>query len=779
MHQGVRGRRCEFRLCVSTFELTLARSHPQATGGQRLDPKRKPWPTQLQNLCHRLLGAWPQGTTVIDGIEPFFFDRFLRFQSVLFGSSAIIVTPVVALFNHYFGQAKDDLNPLDRLGWSSLSTTSPEPYWLYVVLTLAFAVFIQVMVGRELEQTLIQRSRLLRERLSDQSVTHFVQVEGLPQEYRDEGGIRDICGQLQSHLNYVVWLPRGDLLIRLSDRRRRCLHAIEHVEARFIARLVRYIREGQTVMLDQELTSRYQQHGSSWTSRWLSPCQSVMPYSCQRVAVLYEALLQLSREHQQAMQEVETCPTAAILALDSYRAAKLLCNFDGPAHDGRINLHYLGTSLSELLVPNIIQFDDRSKLFSEALNLGTILLVILSSVPMGAIGAVSQMNTVLPLLGRVSGLQMPASAIGLIQGALPQILTTILMQMMRGVLRALTNSRCCHSRAEAEITMQTWYFWFLFTQLFVTTSISTGLITIMSKMIKAGLWELPRTLAENLPRSGTYYLAYIPLQTALELASTTIRIPMLLRFYHWRSRWQPPRRVLEDVERRRVGNFLGEVYPFVTVVSVIVIIYALFSPLILPVASLCAVLSRIRFRYAQVYVGKATSPTNGELYLASLHSLFWGLLVMELTFIGLFLLKLASPNLKHDLPQLTTLLLLFYGTFRYRQHAGKKYSTVDPGFEAQGSPYPGDVAHNASTRRVDEELSRTWRGHNQPADDGVVWIAEDSKGVSDALVSFIQTRYSSLSNTVAVITNAHATVDMTGNINLHMAEEHEEKATHR
>lgn len=285
---------------MSTFELTLARSHPQANGGQGLDPKRRPWPTQLQHLCHRLIGAWSQGTTVIDGIEPFFFDRFLRFQSVLFGSSAIIVTPVVALFNHYFGQAKDDLDPLDRFGWASLSTTSPEPYWLYVVLTLAFAVFIQVMVGRELEQTLIQRSRLLRERFSDQSVAHFVKVEGLPQQYCDEVGIRTFCGQWQSHLNYVVWLPRRDRLRRLSNRRRRCLHAIEHVEARFIARLVRCIREGQAVMLDQELTSHYQEHGSSWTPRWLSPCRSLMPYSCQRVTVLYKALMQLSREHQQA-----------------------------------------------------------------------------------------------------------------------------------------------------------------------------------------------------------------------------------------------------------------------------------------------------------------------------------------------------------------------------------------------------------------------------------------------------------------------------------------------
>ena len=34
----------------------------------------------------------------------------------------------------------------------------------------------------------------------------------------------------------------------------------------------------------------------------------------------------------------------------------------------------------------------------------------------------------------------------------------------------------------------------------------------MAKMFQSGLWELPRTLAQNLPLSGTYYLAYITLE---------------------------------------------------------------------------------------------------------------------------------------------------------------------------------------------------------------------------------------------------------------------------
>lgn len=48
-------------------------------------------------------------------------------------------------------------------------------------------------------------------------------------------------------------------------------------------------------------------------------------------------------------------------------------------------------------------------------------------------------------------------------------------------------------------------------------------------MLNQGLWELPQTLAENLPSARSYYMAYIPLQTALELASVVVRALTLVQ----------------------------------------------------------------------------------------------------------------------------------------------------------------------------------------------------------------------------------------------------------
>lgn len=112
------------------------------------------------------------------------------------------------------------------------------------------------------------------------------------------------------------------------------------------------------------------------------------------------------------------------------------------------------------------------------------------------------------------------------------------------------------------------------------------------------------------------------------------------------------------------------------------VIYALFSPLILPIAALCVAVSRVRFRYALTYVSNVPSQTNGELYMQSLFDLFWGVLVMELGFIGLFLLKLDLRNARHDVAQITLLTLLLYCTWRYRKRIVSRYGDIAKGQEA-------------------------------------------------------------------------------------------------
>lgn len=112
------------------------------------------------------------------------------------------------------------------------------------------------------------------------------------------------------------------------------------------------------------------------------------------------------------------------------------------------------------------------------------------------------------------------------------------------------------------------------------------------------------------------------------------------------------------------------------------VIYTLFSPLILLITALCVVVSRVRFCYTLIYISNVLSQTNSELYMQSLFDLFWGVLVMELGFIGLFLLKLDLRNARHNIAQITLLTLLLYCTWRYRKRIVSRYSDIAKGQEA-------------------------------------------------------------------------------------------------
>lgn len=446
---------------------------------------------------------------------------------------------------------------------------SSKLYWLYTALVFAFAVFVQSMITRELKQTLLLRSRLLNQNCTERCVTYYVAVQGLSKDHQDEREVRNICGQWQTHVKYVMLLPHHRRLYDLLDRRRRYVQAIEWLEARFIAQMVRKRASCRSLLaLKHELIDRYQGLSSSWLLQWLSRCWSFMPYSFQNVASLYEGLIQVSREHEEERSRATNCP-AAILAVDSSQVARLLSEYHTSVEHATTKMRYLGSSPSQIIVPNVARSPAHHDICDEGIKFSITILVILWSIPMGASGFVSQLNAAFPLLGRVDGLGIPEWVIGLIQGALPQLMTSALMMAMLGLLRVLTRWQRCLSRAEVQSNMRRSYFWFLFTQLFITTSLSSGLIPTAAKMLDQGLWELPRTLAENLPSAGSYYMAYIPLQTALELASAVVRAPTLVQQCFRRSRWRPPRQLLRTFESQQSGTHLGEAYPHVTTIAVI------------------------------------------------------------------------------------------------------------------------------------------------------------------------------------------------------------------
>jgi hypothetical protein len=177
--------------------------------------------------------------------------------------------------------------------------------------------------------------------------------------------------------------------------------------------------------------------------------------------------------------------------------------------------------------PNYVLWDNLSMKWWERYlrMLGVIVLivtlVIFWGIPVSFTGALSQISTLtakLPWLKFIENL--PIWLKSFIQGVLPPLFLAILFAVLPITLRFLAGLTGTTTAGERELLVQNFYFAFVFVQLFLVVSISTGITTAIQRLINDPI-SVPQTLAESLPKAANYFYSYMILQ-ALSISSGTL-----------------------------------------------------------------------------------------------------------------------------------------------------------------------------------------------------------------------------------------------------------------
>jgi hypothetical protein len=148
-------------------------------------------------------------------------------------------------------------------------------------------------------------------------------------------------------------------------------------------------------------------------------------------------------------------------------------------------------------------------------------LIIFWGIPVSFTGALSQISTLtekLPWLAWIE--KLPEWLISFIQGVLPPAFLAILFVVLPILLRFLAGMTGTTTAGERELLVQNFYFAFVFVQLFLVVSISTGLTTAVQGLIDNPI-SAPGLLAQNLPKAANYFFSYMILQ-ALSISSGTL-----------------------------------------------------------------------------------------------------------------------------------------------------------------------------------------------------------------------------------------------------------------
>jgi hypothetical protein len=148
-------------------------------------------------------------------------------------------------------------------------------------------------------------------------------------------------------------------------------------------------------------------------------------------------------------------------------------------------------------------------------------LIVFWGIPVSFTGALSQVKTLTDTLHWLRWIEkLPVWLISFIQGVLPPLFLAILFALLPIVLRFLAGMTGTATSGERELLVQNFYFAFVFVQLFLVVSISSGITTAVNDLIHNPI-SVPQTLAESLPKSANYFFSYMILQ-ALSISSGTL-----------------------------------------------------------------------------------------------------------------------------------------------------------------------------------------------------------------------------------------------------------------
>lgn len=336
--------------------------------------------------------------------------------------------------------------------------------------------------------------------------------------------------------------------------------------------------------------------------------------------------------------------------------------------------------------PNHVLWDNLTmKWWERYLRLFGVILVIVGliifwGIPVSFTGALSQVSTLtdnLPWLGFLE--KLPPWALSFVEGVLPPLLLAVLFAVLPITLRFLAGVTGTTTSGERELLVQNFYFAFVFIQLFLVVSLSTGITATIEEITNDPI-GIPQTLAQNLPRAANYFFSYMILQ-AFSISSGTllqigaIAVIVLFGFFD-----TTPREKVSRVLNRSGINW-GTMIPVYTNFGAIGIIYSVISPLIMIMMLITFSLFWFTYRYQMIYVSYATAETNGLIFPKAVNQLFTGIYFMELCLIGLFFLQSNNSCLPHAIIMIVTLIFTVLFQFILNRAFGPLFTYLPITFE--------------------------------------------------------------------------------------------------
>jgi hypothetical protein len=265
-------------------------------------------------------------------------------------------------------------------------------------------------------------------------------------------------------------------------------------------------------------------------------------------------------------------------------------------------------------------------------------MILLWSIPVAWTSSLSQIATLVNTTSWLHWLKViPEKVLQAVAGVLPALVLSILLSLVPTILGYLAFAQGSQTGNEKQGSIQTYYFAFLFVQVFLVVSISGGAVAALSSWSN-DITSIPETLAQQLPKAANYFFSYMILQALSVSSGTLLQLTTLIFWFVLPKLFDNTAREKWTRNTTLPSVSWGSFFPVYTNFACIGLIYCVVSPVIIIFVIITFTLLWIANRYNMLYVSRFRIDTGGLLYPRAINQTFTGLYVMELCLIGLFFL---------------------------------------------------------------------------------------------------------------------------------------------
>ena len=241
----------------------------------------------------------------------------------------------------------------------------------------------------------------------------------------------------------------------------------------------------------------------------------------------------LNMEIEQDQQEPEKYPlmNSAFVQFNHQVAAHMACQ--SVSHH---TPNHMAPRVVEISPDDVIWDNMSIKWWESYLRTGAIIIVIIGLVigwafPVTFTGFLSQIDYLAQNYHWLRWLsKLPVWVRSIIQGILPQALLGLLLLLLPVTLRLLAKTQGNYTGMGVEMSVQQYYFFFLFVQVFLVVSISSGITGAIEK-ISHSPQNVPTILAQNLPKASNYFFSYLLLQALSTSAGALVQLLNLVKWF--------------------------------------------------------------------------------------------------------------------------------------------------------------------------------------------------------------------------------------------------------